>query len=68
MGDITVWAGWAILLGSIPVAIGLVALVVLLQIVVRLEERGLALSYGEQYTRYAATTQRFFSLRRRDTE
>jgi protein-S-isoprenylcysteine O-methyltransferase Ste14 len=65
VGDLFMWAGWAVLFGSIPVAIGFAGLLVGLQIGLRLEERGLARQFGEKWRRYAATTPRFIRLRSR---
>lgn len=63
LADMTMWAGWAILLGSIPVAVGLVVLVAGLQLGLRLEERGLARQFGDRWRRYAAETPRFIGRR-----
>jgi len=59
IGDLLMWAGWTVLLGSLPVMIGLVALAVGLNVGVRLEERGLHRKFGATWDRYAATTPRF---------
>lgn len=59
VGDIAMWAGWVIFLGSLPVAFGLVALTVGLQVGVRLEERGLARQFGAEWYEYKRTTPRF---------
>jgi protein-S-isoprenylcysteine O-methyltransferase Ste14 len=67
LGDILMWAGWAVLLGSRAVAIGLAVLTLGLQAGVRLEERGLARQFGDQWKAYAATVPRFIG-RRRDEE
>jgi protein-S-isoprenylcysteine O-methyltransferase Ste14 len=64
LADMTMWAGWTVLLGSIPVAVGLTALIVGLQLGLRLEERGLARQFGDRWRRYAARTPRFLGLRR----
>jgi protein-S-isoprenylcysteine O-methyltransferase Ste14 len=61
----TMWVGWALVLGSIPVAIGLGAMITGLQVGVRLEERGLARQFGNEWQRYAASTPRFVGLPRR---
>src|SRR4051812_46598263 len=63
VGDILMWMGWTILLGSLPVAAGLVTLIVGLQLGVRLEERGLARRFGSQWQQYAKTTPRFLGRR-----
>ena len=59
VGDLAMWTGWALLLGSFPVAFGLAALTIGLQLGVRLEERGLARQFGAAWTAYAKTTPRF---------
>ena len=59
VGDIAMWTGWAILLGSLHVAAGLVALVVGLQVGVRMEERGLARQFGAEWDAYERATPRF---------
>ena len=59
VGDFAMWAGWALLLGSVPVALGLVVLIVGLQLGVRLEERGLARQFGPEWEAYARATPRF---------
>ena len=65
LGDMAMWAGWAVLLGSIPVAVGLSVFMVVLQTGVRLEERGLARQFGDQWKTYAAVTPRFLGFRGR---
>jgi protein-S-isoprenylcysteine O-methyltransferase Ste14 len=64
LGDMTMWVGWAVLLGSLPVAVGLGVFVVGLELGLRLEERGLARQFGDRWQRYAATTPRFLGPRR----
>jgi len=64
VADFAMWAGWAIFLGSVPVAIGLGILVTGLRLGVRVEERGLRHQFGDEWRRYAAATPRFFRLRR----
>ena len=59
VGDIAMWTGWAILLGSLQVAAGLVALIVGLQVGVRMEERGLARQFGAEWDAYERATPRF---------
>jgi protein-S-isoprenylcysteine O-methyltransferase Ste14 len=66
VGDILMWAGWAILLGSPAVALGLAVLTLGLQVGVRLEERGLARQFGDQWKAYAATVPRFIGRHRDD--
>lgn len=65
VGDIAMWTGWAILLGSRYVAAGLVALIVGLQVGVRMEERGLARQFGAEWRAYRRATPRFLGLPRR---
>ena len=67
LGDILMWAGWVIFLGSLAVALGLAVLTLGLQVGVRLEERGLARQFGDQWKAYASTVPRFIG-RRRDGE
>ena len=66
VGDILMWAAWAILLGSLAVALGLALLIVGLQVGVRLEERGLARQFGDQWKAYASTVPRFIGRHRDD--
>jgi protein-S-isoprenylcysteine O-methyltransferase Ste14 len=66
LGDIVMWAGWAILLGSRAVALGLAILTLGLQAGVRLEERGLARQFGDQWKTYTSTVPRFIGRRRGD--
>ena len=66
LGDILMWAGWVIFLGSLAVALGLAVLTLGLQVGVRLEERGLARQFGDQWKAYASTVPRFIGPRRDD--
>ena len=66
VGDILMWAGWAIVLGSVSVALGLAFLTLGLQVGVRLEERGLARRFGDQWKAYASTAPRFVGRQRQD--
>ena len=59
VGDIVMWVGWAVVFGSPAIAVVLGALIVGLQIGVRLEERGLYRQFGDAWRQYAATTPRF---------
>jgi protein-S-isoprenylcysteine O-methyltransferase Ste14 len=63
VGDCLMWAGWAVLLGSPVVALGLAVLSLGLQVGVRLEERGLARQFGSQWKAYASTVPRFIGRR-----
>ena len=66
VGDILMWAGWAILLGSLAIALGLAVLTLGLQVGVRLEERGLVRQFGDQWKAYASTVPRFIGRPRDD--
>ena len=57
------WAGWAVLLGSPAVALGLAVLCLGLQAGVRLEERGSARQFGSQWKGYASAVPRFIGRR-----
>ena len=59
VGDLAIWTGWALFLGSLPVACGLAALTVGLQLGVRMEERGLARQFGADWDAYTRSTPRF---------
>jgi protein-S-isoprenylcysteine O-methyltransferase Ste14 len=59
VGDITIWVGWTAFLGSVPVGIGAVVLAAGLSIGVRLEERGLARQFGEEWRVYVREVPRF---------
>ena len=63
VGDIAMWIGWAVLLGSVPVAGGLAALMTGLSVGVRMEERGLARQFGAEWHEYARRTPRFLGRR-----
>jgi protein-S-isoprenylcysteine O-methyltransferase Ste14 len=63
VGDVTMWVGWAALLGSLAVGIGAILLAAGLAIGVRLEERGLARQFGEQWSVYVREVPRFVGKR-----
>jgi protein-S-isoprenylcysteine O-methyltransferase Ste14 len=65
VGDIAMWTGWALLLGSLPVAIGVLALALGLRVGVRMEERGLARQFGPEWEAYARATPRLLGRPRR---
>jgi protein-S-isoprenylcysteine O-methyltransferase Ste14 len=52
VGEAAIWAGWAVLLGSLPVAGGLLTLVAIQIGAVRLEERMLHRRWGSAYDAY----------------
>jgi protein-S-isoprenylcysteine O-methyltransferase Ste14 len=64
VGGLSVWAGWAILLGSQPVARVLAAATALLPMGVAWEEQGLARRFGDEWGAYAARTPRWIGLSR----
>jgi protein-S-isoprenylcysteine O-methyltransferase Ste14 len=61
VGEFSLWFGWAFLFGSLAVALGFLALVVILRsLIVPWEERSLRRRLGERYRMYAAKTPRWF--------
>lgn len=68
VAELALWLGWAILFGSIPVAIGLALLGATVRLIVPIEERGLAARFGEPYRRYAARVPRWLGRPRRDPD
>jgi protein-S-isoprenylcysteine O-methyltransferase Ste14 len=64
VGGAAMWAGWAVLLGSVPVVVAGAALFGLLAgIGVPYEERMLSERFGEAYAAYRARTPRWIALR-----
>jgi protein-S-isoprenylcysteine O-methyltransferase Ste14 len=59
VGEAAIWAGWAVLFGSLPVATGLVALAVVQSGVVRMEECVLNKRWGDSYDEYRARVPRW---------
>jgi protein-S-isoprenylcysteine O-methyltransferase Ste14 len=49
VAELALWLGWAILFGSVPVAVGLAVLAAMIRLLVPIEERGLAARFGEPY-------------------
>jgi protein-S-isoprenylcysteine O-methyltransferase Ste14 len=62
VGEAAIWAGWAVLFGSLPVATGLVAIVMVQSGAVRVEERMLRRRWGEFYDDYRARVPRWLKL------
>jgi protein-S-isoprenylcysteine O-methyltransferase Ste14 len=62
IGEDAVLAGWALLLGSIPVAVALVVVFLGQFTMVHLEERRLEAQFGEPYQTYRAEVPRWFRL------
>ena len=58
------WFGWAIFFGSVAILIGFVVLCVLVNIVVRREERDLEMQFGETYCQYKASIPRWLGRTR----
>jgi len=64
LGGGSLWAGWAVLLGSVPIAVAGTALFGLLDAVgVPFEERMLENRFGDVYTTYRNRVPRWVSLR-----
>jgi len=59
VAEMALWFGWAVFFGSIAVLIGFVVLCVLVNIVVRREERDLEMQFGETYCQYKAAIPRW---------
>ena len=64
LGELVLWAGWAVWFGSIAVAIGLAVLWTAIALVVRWEERSLEAQFGTDYLAYRDRTSRWFGMRR----
>lgn len=64
VGGLTMWAGWAVLLGSVPVAVvGSALLALLAKIGIPFEERMLSRHFGEMYREYRRTVPRWLRPR-----
>ena len=57
-----IWAGWAVLFGSLPVSTGLLVLTLVQNGAVRMEERMLSRRWGRAYDDYRATVPRWLVL------
>jgi protein-S-isoprenylcysteine O-methyltransferase Ste14 len=62
-GGVAIWAGWAVLLGSVPVAGGLAALAGVFGAAVRWEEQVLERRFGSDWQAWADTTPRWLGLK-----
>jgi protein-S-isoprenylcysteine O-methyltransferase Ste14 len=58
VGGAAIWGGWALLLGSAPVAAGVVVLTGIYGAGVAWEERTLERHWGDAWRAYAASTPR----------
>jgi protein-S-isoprenylcysteine O-methyltransferase Ste14 len=64
VGELSLWLGWAILFGSLVVALGFAVLAAILQLIlVPWEERSLRRRLGDRYRTYAAMTPRWLGRR-----
>jgi protein-S-isoprenylcysteine O-methyltransferase Ste14 len=64
LGQATIWAGWAVLSGSLPVAAGLVAFVGIWTVGSPFEEEGLHKKFGAEYDAYRSRVPRLIRLGR----
>jgi protein-S-isoprenylcysteine O-methyltransferase Ste14 len=64
LGQATIWAGWAVLSGSLPVAGGLAAFIGIWAIASPLEERWLQQRFGAEYDVYRRRVPRLIQLPR----
>jgi protein-S-isoprenylcysteine O-methyltransferase Ste14 len=60
VGELGLWFGWAIVYGSIAVAIGFVLLCVIVHLFLPREERALRARLGDLYREYEGRTPRWF--------
>jgi protein-S-isoprenylcysteine O-methyltransferase Ste14 len=63
LGQATMWAGWAVLFGSLPVTAGLIAFIGTWIVGSPLEERGLQKRFGAEYDAYRSRVPRLMRLR-----
>lgn len=59
VGAVLIWSGWAVLLGSTPVAVGAATVTTGLQGAVAWEERQLRARFGDEWRTFAARTPRW---------
>jgi protein-S-isoprenylcysteine O-methyltransferase Ste14 len=64
LGQATIWAGWAVLSGSLPVATGLVAFVGIWTVGSPFEEKGLQKKFGAEYDAYRTRVPRLIRIGR----
>ena len=62
LAELGLWAGWAILYGSILVLAGFVVLCVVVSMLAPREERALEAKFGEAYRRYRARVPRWVGI------
>src|SRR5262249_1364413 len=60
VAELALWFGWTILFGSIGVLIGFIVLCVVVNYVVRREERAMEAQFGEVYHQYKVKVPRWF--------
>jgi len=62
VGEAAIWAGWAVLFGSLPVATGLAVLTAVQSGAIRMEERMLHQRWGDSYDEYRARVPRWVGV------
>lgn len=62
VGEVAIWAGWAVLFGNLPVTTGLAALIALQNSAIRVEERMLHKRWGATYDDYRTQVPRWVKL------
>ena len=64
MAEGMIWIGWMIFFGSPVILVAFTTLAVVVgPLVLRREENGLAVRFGDEWVRYSKTTPRWFSIR-----
>lgn len=63
LGQATIWAGWAVLTGSLPVAAGLAAFIGVWAVGSPFEEEGLRRKFGAEYDAYRSRVPRLVRFR-----
>jgi protein-S-isoprenylcysteine O-methyltransferase Ste14 len=66
VGELSLWLGWAIFYGSIPVLIGFAVLAAVVGLLAPKEERALETKFGEIYLQYKARVPQWVGLRGRE--
>ncbi|WP_432422380.1 methyltransferase family protein [Rhodococcus opacus] len=62
LGQVTIWAGWAVFMGSLPVAVGLASFIGVWIVGSPFEERGLRERFGAEYDAYRGRVPRLVHL------